>query len=237
MFCRLDKYCSNLGWFKRNYAKNIIKKQVFFVNWERIQDAAHKVSLWDSIMWESEKWKMLVEVKEYVYLVLNKPAGYICADVDQHWRKSYRALLVDYPYNHLLHVAWRLDQDTEWLVILTNDWDFIHKVIHPKKNTVKEYSVKLEKNISDLDMSNLEKWVTLEDWYLTKPSQCIRISDNEIILKISEWKFHQVKRMLESVNNKVSHLKRLSIWWLHIDLLWKELWKEYNLEEISNLVF
>ena len=129
------------------------------------------------------------------------------------------------PYVNLLHVAWRLDVDTEWLLLLSNDGQFIHQVISPKRDKEKEYEVHLEKEISDEDCIKLEKWVILDDGYKTKPAKVKKLEDKKILLTITEWKYHQVKRMLESINNKVIYLKRIRIANRNLDWLKKGDWK------------
>ena len=129
------------------------------------------------------------------------------------------------PYVNLLHVAWRLDVDTEWLLLLSNDGQFIHQVISPKRDKEKEYEVHLEKEISDEDCIKLGNWVILDDGYKTKPAKVKKLEDKKILLTITEWKYHQVKRMLESINNKVIYLKRIRIDNRNLDWLKKGDWK------------
>ena len=102
---------------------------------------------------------------------------------------------------------------------------------------MKTYFVKTEKNISDEDCVLLSGGVELDTWYKTLPWLCKKLSANELELSISEWKFHQVKKMLEAIWNKVEYLKRTKIGWCDISLLWDEKWKEYTVEELSGILF
>ena len=108
----------------------------------------------------------------------------------------------------------RLDKDTEGLLVLTNDGQLAHRVLSPKKHVPKTYYAKIQGKVTEEDILAFEKGVILDDGYETMPSQLkILKSDDmsEIELTIHEGKFHQVKRMFESVGKKVVYLKRLSM--------------------------
>ena len=144
-------------------------------------------------------------------IILHKPIGYVCSDVAEGKYKSYRDLLDDCVYKETLHVAGRLDADTTGLVLITNDGDLNHRIISPKKKMVKIYEVELEKSLQDADGKDLEAGVVLEDGYQTLPAQVSKVSDKKIILSIYEGKYHQVKRMMEAVGNRVIKLHRTQI--------------------------
>lgn len=114
----------------------------------------------------------------------------------------------------------RLDKDTEGLLVLTNDGQLAHRVLSPKKHVPKTYYAKIQGKVTEEDILAFEKGVILDDGYETMPSQMkILKSDDmsEIELTIHEGKFHQVKRMFESVGKKVVYLKRLSMGKLMLD--------------------
>ena len=205
---RLDKYLANLWLLSRREAPLICKKGEILLNWEITKKSDIKVKQWDII---TISWKG-IEILENIYAILYKSAWYISSDEDEFWYPSYKKQMLDCPYVNLLHVAWRLDVDTEGLLLLSNDWQFIHQVISPRRDKEKEYEVHLEKEISDNECKQLEEWVILDDGYKTKPAKVEKIDDKKILLTITEWKYHQVKRMLESINNKVTYLKRIRIW-------------------------
>ena len=205
---RLDKYLANLWLLSRREAPLICKKGEILLNWEITKKSDIKVKPWDII---TISWKE-IEILENIYAILYKSAWYISSDEDEFWYPSYKKQMLDCPYVNLLHVAWRLDVDTEGLLLLSNDWQFIHQVISPRRDKEKEYEVHLGKEISDNECKQLEEWVILDDGYKTKPAKVEKIDDKKILLTITEWKYHQVKRMLESINNKVTYLKRIRIW-------------------------
>jgi 16S rRNA pseudouridine516 synthase len=97
------------------------------------------------------------------------------------------------------------------LLLLSNNGQFIHQVISPKRDKEKEYEVHISKQLSQTDIDSLTRGVTLDDGYHTLPAQVRVLEPQKISLTITEGKFHQVKRMLEAVNNKVTYLKRVRI--------------------------
>ena len=218
---RLDKYLANLWLVPRRLADRVVKSGAILVNGQEIKKSDFKLAWGDIITYE---WQN-IEVREYIYMLLHKSAGYVSSDEDEFGYLSYKKQMLNCPYVNLVHVAWRLDQDTEWLLLLSNDGQFIHKVISPKWEKEKEYEVHLESSISDESCKQLEKWVTLDDDYFTLPAKLTKVEDKKILLTITEGKFHQVKRMLEAVWNKVVYLKRLRIWDWTLDWLEKWAWK------------
>jgi len=218
---RLDKYLANLWLVPRRLADRVVKSGAILVNGQEIKKSDFKLTWGDVITYE---WQN-IEVREYIYMLLHKSAGYVSSDEDEFGYLSYKKQMLNCPYVNLVHVAWRLDQDTEWLLLLSNDGQFIHKVISPKWEKEKEYEVHLESVISDESCKQLENWVTLDDDYFTLPAKVVKLEDKKILLTITEGKFHQVKRMLEAVWNKVIYLKRLRIWDWTLEGLEKGEWK------------
>ena len=218
---RLDKYLSNLWLVSRRTADKIFKSTDILVNGELATKVDQKIKYGDVITFDGVE----IDVLENIYCILYKTAGYISSDEDENDYLSYRHQMQDCPYVNMLHVAGRLDQDTEWLLILSNDGTFIHKIISPKRNKEKEYEVHLEKRISDHALKQLETGVVLDDGYKTLPAKAVHIDHKKISLIITEGKFHQVKRMLEAVGNKVVYLKRVRVWDRNLDGLSPGEWK------------
>ena len=224
---RLDKYLANLGLVSRRDSPALCKKWDVFVDGKIVKNADYKLSWWETItlFWQE------IKVLENVYVILYKSAWYISSDEDEFWYPSYKKQIINCPYINLLHVAGRLDVDTEGLLLLSNDGQFIHQVISPRREKEKEYEVYLEYPISEENCKLLEEWVTLDDWFLTKPAKVEKINDKRILLTITEWKYHQVKRMLESVDNKVIYVKRLRIWKRNLEGLKPGEWKLINKDD------
>lgn len=227
---RIDKYLSNLWFWSRKDISKTIKENRVYINDVVCKKWENKINFWDKI---SIYWEEII-YKEFIYIMLNKPKNYVSSNKDEAHYKSYRELLSDCPYVNLLEIVGRLDVDTTWLLLLTNNWDLIHKLIHPKKDIFKTYYVKSSNEISEKDIKKLENWIKIDD-FITKKARVKKISQNEIKLSISEWKFHQIKKMLIAINNEVIELNRISIWKIELWNLeiWK--WRELNNEEIEYL--
>lgn len=207
MSIRLDKYLANLDIIPRRQAGKFLKQGLISINGETAYKGDQKINIWDIINYAETD----IEVKEQVSIIFYKPKGYVCSDIDENY-PSYRHLLKDRPYANLVHVAGRLDWDTEGLVVASSDGQFIHDIIAPKKKLEKEYFVQCAFSVSDEDLKKLEVGVTLDDGYTTLPAKAWRMSEKEIKLVIHEGKFHQVKKMLESLANKVTYLRRDRVW-------------------------
>lgn len=209
MIVRLDKYLAALGLVPRREAGRRIKSGAVLV--DGAAATASDMKIHEGQIITLKRWDeapLEVEVKEFIYILLHKPAGYVCSELEEGGHASYKMLLQDCIYAPMLHVAGRLDRDTEGLIFCTNDGQFTHDIISPKKKREKEYYVELALPISDEHISILQTGVTLDDGYTTMPAQIKRVADNIILLTIHEGKYHQVKRMAEAVNNEVTYLRR-----------------------------
>lgn len=227
---RLDKFVANLWYGSRKQIAKYVKDEVIAVNWETVYDKDFEVHFWDIVnIWEED-----IEYKEFIYVMLNKSSWYISSKKAEWGHKSYLDLMTSCPYSKVIDIVWRLDFDTTGLVFLTNDGALTHKVIQPKKDIFKKYYVKSDLCLTDKDITKLEKWVKIDD-FITKPAIVEIISEKELFLSISEWKFHQVKKMLEAVWNNVMELKRVSIANLELwDLkLWE--WRYLTDDEVNQL--
>lgn len=212
---RIDKMLSNLKYGSRNDIKLLAKSQRIKVNNHLINDVSQIIN---PNIDEVKVDDRLVFYKDNVYLMMNKPKGIICANSDPLY-PTYLSL-IDEPYNRFdLNVCGRLDVDTEGLLILTTDGEFLHKVISPKKDIDKTYFVTLKHPLTNYQI--LEKGVTIKDGgekpYLTKPAKIFDVTTFTCRIAISEGKFHQVKRMFEMIENEVIELKREKIGLLELD--------------------
>ena len=213
---RLDKILSHMGYLSRSEVKKACKQGLISVNNKIVKDYGLQVDTTkDEIILNGEK----VVYKEFIYIMLNKPDGYLSATYD---KKDKIVLdLIDKKYlTFEPFPVGRLDKDTEGLLVLTNDGKLSHRILSPKKHIPKTYYAKIKSKVDEFDIKEFEIGVTLDDGYVTKPSTLkILKSDeiSEIELTIHEGKFHQVKRMFESVGKKVIYLKRISMGKLELD--------------------
>ena len=209
---RLDFYISHVTDLARKAAKIAASKGRVTVNGEIIKKANYTVQDGDVICLDDEA---LAWPSEGYYL-MHKPAGYVCANQD-----AEHPVVVDLLPTHLgqkLNVVGRLDKDTTGLLLLTTDGQWLHRITSPKSDCGKRYRMTLAGPISDEAIKQLEEGVQLNgESQLTLPAVAERISENALYLTIQEGKYHQVKRMLAAVGNKVELLHRDQIGPLALD--------------------
>ena len=212
---RLDKFLSNSGKGSRKEIKQILKEGTVTVNGKVIKDAAYKV---DEVNDKVLIGNLPIIYKPFVYLMLNKPQGYVSAVYDKKLPVVTDLVPGEYAHYEVFPVG-RLDIDTEGLLILTNDGDLCHRLLSPKSHVDKTYFVRCEKDFRESDIQLFKDGVVLDDGYKTM-SAVLRIDTacpHECLLTIQEGKFHQVKRMMEAIDNKVVYLKRVKMGSLSLD--------------------
>lgn len=206
---RLDKFLANLKYGSRNDIKKICKNGLVSINDKIVKSSDLNIDPAKDVIKVSGKE---VFYKEKITLAINKPSGYICSNVDELYPSLLKILEEKYQ-RFDFSFAGRLDQDTLGLVIISTDGELVHNIISPKKDIKKTYYVKTSKKI--IDEKRLEEPLKLLDgngeYYFTNGAKVSKISDFELYLTINEGKFHQVKRMLEAIDNSVVLLKRISI--------------------------
>ncbi len=221
---RLDKYLSQAGVGSRKDVKKLIKRGLVYVNGVCQKDFSSHVLLTDNIVCDGK----LIEYKEFVYIMLNKPSGYISSTYDND-NKTVLDLIDGYD-NYDLFPVGRLDKDTEGLLILTNDGKLAHRVLAPKSHVDKRYVVGFEGFLSDDDINNIQEGIQLDDGYICKPakiflknsdkwicSKYANIDYQEVEIVITEGKYHQVKRMFQATGHRVIYLKRVAMGGLELD--------------------
>ena len=215
MQMRVDKTLSQLQIATRSESKKLFAAGRVKINDEIIKNGSVKFNPErDLLSVDGEA----VVYREFQYFMLNKPAGCITATEDKKERTVMDFLPRERHRN--LSPVGRLDKDTEGLLVLTNDGQLAHRVLSPKKHVPKTYYAKIEGIVTEEDIKAFAKGVTLDDGYETMPAELIILKSDEISeieLTIHEGKFHQVKRMFESVDKKVIYLKRLSMGKLKLD--------------------
>ena len=212
---RLDKYLADMGIGTRSELKLWIRKGRVKVNGLVCKTPDTKViKEKDEVYFDDEK----VNYQEYLYIMLHKPAGVVSATIDN-VNKTVIELIRDKMGKDLFPVG-RLDKDTEGLLFITNDGDFAHQLLSPKKHVDKVYYAKVKGHVTEEDKIQLEAGVNIGEDYITLPAKLtiLRQDDiSEVELTIQEGKFHQVKRMFDTVGKEVVYLKRLSMGGLCLD--------------------
>lgn len=230
---RLDKMLAHMNYGTRKEVKELIRKGYVMVNGTTITNDDYKVDeINDEIIIANEK----VEYKDKIYLMLNKPDGYVSATFDN-YDPTVIDLISEYNYMNIFPVG-RLDKDTHGLLLITNDGDLAHNLLSPKKHVDKKYYLKYEGNITQNGIKAFEEGIILDDGYKTMPAKLIDLGNKEAYVIIKEGKFHQVKIMMEKINCKVTYLKRVEFGPLILDENLKEgeyrLLKEDELNSLKN---
>ena len=206
---RLDKYLTKTIIGSRKLAKELIKKRQILVDDIIVKSDSYQVKEDANVYYIQDGKKIKLEYEEHIYLMLNKPAGYVCATKDN-LHKSVLELITDYQ-DRDLHIVGRLDVDTEGLLLITDDGDFTHQVTSPKSNISKKYYVEYQGTLDDFAIDKVKNGIILDDGEITKPGILEPISGSSAYITIYEGRFHQVKRMFADLGTKVTYLKRVQI--------------------------
>lgn len=213
---RLDKYLTEMGLGTRSQIKEAAKKGRIRVNDEVEKKTERKIQLtMDAVSFDSR----LITYAANEYYMLNKPQGVVSATADN-LHKTVLDLLEDRMRDDLFPVG-RLDIDTEGLLLITNDGELAHRLLSPKRHVDKVYYARIMGELPGDAKERFEHGIVLSDGTPTLPAKLeIQSKGNqeaEILLTIHEGKFHQVKRMFETLACEVTYLKRMSMGTLRLD--------------------
>lgn len=232
---RLDKFLKENGICSRSEAKKILKQGLIKVNDVLIKDSDYKVDENNDIVTYNGE---VMNYQEYVYLMVNKPEGVICATEDYKDR-TILDLVSEYKHKNLFPFG-RLDKDSVGLVILSNNGKLAHELLSPKKHVDKKYYLKIQGRLAEKDIEAFKEGIVLEDDYKCKSAILEIINSGEIsecYATISEGKFHQLKRMFKMVDKEVIYLKRISFGNITLDETLNEgEYRELTKEEIDSLI-
>ena len=207
---RLDKMLAHMGYGSRKEVKELIRKGYVSVNGEIIKSDDLKVNDDDEVIIFDE----VVNYDEFVYLMLNKPDGYVSATFDNNL-PTVLDLIYGYESRNLFPVG-RLDIDTYGLLILTNDGKLAHMLLSPKNHVEKKYYLKYDGKYKENFVDIFKKGIPLDD-FVCKPAKFEDLGNNEAYITISEGKFHQIKRMMEYVGCEVTYLERIEFGNIKLD--------------------
>ena len=244
---RLDNFLIQNNLCSKRSAQNFLKNNEVMVN--EVLQKNHKVKI------NPEKDIVKINNKElekinHFYLMMNKPAGFVCSSVSDRSKVVYE-LLENFKNENpnkfeKLHTVGRLDKDTEGLLLFTTDGNFSNYITRKENKISKTYYVELEKKLSKAEQllykEKFAKGIFLPDekkakCFTTLPAKLNWLSENSCNLTIQEGKFHQVRRMFLAMNNFVTYLKRISIGKLFLDkTLSKGEYKILSQKEIENII-
>ncbi len=213
-YLRLDKYLADMGIGTRSEVKGYIRKGRVKINGQVAKQPESKITSEDKITFDERVISYIVTE----YFMLNKPAGVVSASRDK-FASTVVDLIEEGKRKDLFPVG-RLDKDTEGLLIITNDGDLAHRLLSPKKHVKKLYFAKVQGRVEEADINRFQEGINLEEDFTTLPAELEVISsgeESEVLVTISEGKFHQIKRMFEAVGKEVLYLKRLQMGTLALD--------------------
>lgn len=211
---RADKFISSQTGVSRAEAKELIRKGKLKVNGKVVRSPEEKISpSADAVEIDGKN----ILYRKYMYIMLNKPAGVVCATRDE-LSETVLKLIPSELRRKGLFPAGRLDKDTEGFVFITDDGALAHKMLSPKSHVEKEYIVTLEKPAERQYEAKITAGLPIDGGEVCMPAQII-FTDNEYIIKLilHEGKYHQVKRMMEALGNRVTGLKRTRIGGIELD--------------------
>lgn len=229
----LERILNNQGFGVRKLCRMMVRHDEVTVNGAPCDDPFAAFEL-EGLQFtvKGEAWTY----REQAYLMLNKPSNYECSHKTQHHPTIY-SLLPHPLVERDVQCIGRLDEDTTGLILLSDDGQFIHKMSSPKWKVPKIYEVTCKHAVDDAQMAHILKGVQLidEDAPIAALA-CERISENVITMTLAEGKYHQVKRMVAAISNRVESLKRTQIGELKLpdDLAAGE-WRWLSEEDLSKL--
>lgn len=230
---RLDKFLVATGKCTRSVAKRQVRAGAVTVNGQAVRSSDLNIDEYnDVITYCGEK----ILYRKYTYVMLNKPEGVVSATEDGK-DKTVFDLLPDDVRTRGMFPCGRLDKNTLGLVLLTDDGDLAHRLLAPKSHVKKIYRFRSRFPVSEEDARRFENGLVLEDGYETKPAEIRLDAEKDSgLITLVEGKYHQIKRMLEALDNKITYLERIEFGPLSLDAaLDRGEWRYLTDEEIAAL--
>ena len=231
---RIDKFISELGIASRKEAAKAAKGGGVLVDGVAVRDlSAHINPDVNKVTYLGRE----LSYKKYVYVMLNKPAGYVSATEDSRLPVVTELLSDELQQRELFPVG-RLDRDTVGLMILTNNGQLAHSVLSPKHHVEKKYYFECAEQLPDYAEERFAEGVTLADGYECKKAGLLLDEGRRSgIITLTEGKYHQIKRMIASFGNAVTYLKRISFATIPLDdSLAEGEWRFLDEEEEKTLI-
>jgi 23S rRNA pseudouridine2605 synthase len=229
---RLNRFIANSGVCSRREADEIIRKGLISVNGKNVTDLGTKVSHSDDVKYRGKK----LSAEKKVYILLNKPRGYVTTVEDPHAEHTVLELIANACTERVYPVG-RLDKETTGVLLLTNDGDLTGKLTHPKYNRKKIYHVFLDKNLPKEDLFRLTEGINLEGEIVA--ADAISYADPEdrsqVGIEIHSGQNRVVRRMFESLGYRVKKLDRVYFAGLTKKNLQRGRWRLLSEKEISML--
>ncbi len=230
---RLQKYMAVSGIASRRKSEEIIKEGRVKVNNIIITELGTKVDIENDLVTVDD---IIIKIEENkIYIILNKPAGYTTTLKDKHSEKIIMDLING--IDERIYPVGRLDEDSEGLILLTNDGDFSYKLMHPSYEIKKTYRVKVLGIPTEEKLDTLRNGILLDN-KLTSKSKVKMISKNKnaiVEITIHEGRNRQVRRMFDSIGHRVLELRRISLGDIKLNNLPLGKWRHLTNEELDSL--
>ncbi len=226
---RLNKYIASCGICSRRKADDLILQGRVKINNEVVTNLGAQVNSNDIVKVDN---KEINKEEKKVYIMLNKPKGYVTTSHDQFNRKSVLDLINE---DVRVYPIGRLDMYTEGLLLLTNDGEFSNKMMHPRNKVEKTYIVTTDTKITNKQINDLRTGVDIGG-YITKPAKVRILNNNRLEIIISEGKNRQVRRMCESVGINLLNLRRVKIGNLKLGNLQSGKYRYLTEQEKNNVI-
>ena len=233
---RLQKYLASSGIDSRRKCEQLILEGKVEVNGKTVLELGTKID--PEIDEVKYNGKIVKPEEEKVYILLNKPIGYVTTVKEQFGRDKIIDLV---KVNKRLVPVGRLDMYTSGAIILTNDGEFVNKLTHPKNEVTKTYNVTVAGKIKEEEIKKLEKGIEIEGGYVTKPAEVkiLKIDEQKNISRIQiiihEGKNRQIRKMCKAINKKVLALHRSKIGNIGVKDLKVGTWRYLTKKEVESL--
>ncbi|MCC8135285.1 MAG: rRNA pseudouridine synthase [Ruminococcus sp.] len=231
---RIQKMIADSGFCSRRKAETLITQGRVKLNGRGVK-LGDKCGFKDIITIDGERIAV-PRKKNYVYIMLNKPRGYVTTVSDELDRKGVLVLLPD--VEERVYPVGRLDRNSEGLLLFTNDGEFANNIMHPSRHISKTYRVTVRPDISDEQLVRLSEGVEI-DGRKTLPASVV-VKEKEagrvvLLITIREGRNRQIRKMCEAVGLEVARLRRISIGPLKLGMLKPGTYRELTSEELRAL--
>lgn len=231
---RLQKYLADCGVASRRKSEELIEQGVVRVNGQ-VASIGDKISPKKDTV--TVRGKKIIKQKNYTYIMLHKPRGFITTMSDERERKCVAELIKDVPGR--VYPVGRLDRDSEGMLLCTNDGEFANAMTHPTRHVPKTYRVTVRPGITEEQVIALTTGVVIDD-RKTAPAEVRIITREEgrVVLEIIlyEGRNRQIRKMCEEVGLEVARLKRTAVGSIKLGMLKQGDWRDLTDDEVRKLM-
>lgn len=209
---RLDRFIAETTGMSRKDASKVVHSGAVTVQGMVQRKGAYQVPEGAEVLWQEQQ----LQLQGPTYLMLHKPVGCVCANEDSQHETVFSYL--DLPQAQQLHTVGRLDKDTSGLLLITNDGQWSHRITAPKRECLKVYRAWLAEPLATNVKEKFAQGLLLRgESKITAPAQLEFVTSQEVVVRLHEGRYHQVRRMFAAVGNRVDRLHREQVGSLLLD--------------------